>query len=271
MSKKSLIISFFGLLIILNSQQVWAASPAISHSYIANGPIYSGSLVSLDPKHGNVVDPANNSNSKRLIGVAVANGRSLLAIDSSSSTIQVATSGTVDALVTTINGNVKVGNQISVSPFNGIGVKAMSGLNVIGLAETSLSNSTSGITKLTAVDKQGKDQSIGVGYVKVEISVGAGDDSASNGGAQINSLQKLIKGFTGKTVPTARVVSSLAIAFVALLSLVVLIYSSIYGSVIAIGRNPLAKHVLFRALGIIFGLVVVLAGIAGTAIYFLLH
>jgi hypothetical protein len=272
--KTAVIFSFLLISLILlmsHPKQVAATSTTISKAYQANGVITDGSLVTLDPKAGSVIDEANTVNGSRLLGVAVANNSSLLAVDASDSTVQVAISGTANALVSNINGNIKVGNQVSVSPFNGIGVKSVNGAKVIGLAETSFTDSTNGATKLMVKDKQGKTEDIWVGFVKVEISIGNGSDAAASGGANVNSLQKLIKGFTGKTIPTLRIVTSLGIAMVALLSLVTLIYASIFGSIISIGRNPLAKHAIAHALTVIIGLIGLIVGVAVGAMYLLLH
>jgi hypothetical protein len=275
MGRKTLALISFSIInlsaLILVSASAGAVSPTISRAYKAGEPIMDDSLVSLSQKNGDVIDETNNTNSSRLLGIAIANNNSLLAIDSSNSTVQVAISGTVNALVSSVNGSIEVGDQVSVSPFNGIGIKALPGSKIIGLAETTFTSSSRGVTKLMVKDKQGKYQTISVGFVKIEISIGNGSYASGSGGAQINSLQKLIKGFTGKTVPTSRIVTSLGIAFVSILSLVTLIYSSIYGSIVSIGRNPLAKHVVIRALIIIIGLVGVVAVVAGGAIYLLLH
>jgi hypothetical protein len=275
MGKKSLAFITFSLMniigLMLISSSAGAAPTTISRAYKANGLITDGSLVSLNQNNGDFIDEANNTNSNRLLGVTIANNNSLLAINSSNTTVQVAISGTVNALVTSVNGNIKVGDQVSISPFNGVGIKALPGSKIIGLAETSFASSSEGATKLMVKDKQGKYQSIAVGFVKVAISIGNGSYASASGGSQINSLQKLIKGFTGKTVPTSRVVMSLVIAFVSIVSLVTLIYSSIYGSIISIGRNPLAKHAVFGALIIIIGLICVVAIVAGGSIYLLLH
>jgi hypothetical protein len=251
--------------------QAGAVATTISKAYNSSGPITDGSLVSLDQKVGNAINEANSSNGNRLLGVAVANNNSLLAINSSNSTVQVAISGTVNALVSSVNGNIRVGNQVSVSPFNGIGIDAVDGSKIIGLAETPFTSSTNGAIKLAVKDKQGKIKNIWVGFAKIEISIGSGSYASASGGTQVNSLQKLFKGFTGKTVPTVRIVTSLGIAFVALLSLVTLIYSSIYGSIISIGRNPLAKHAVSRALIVIIGLIGFIGVVAGGAMYLLLH
>ena len=212
---------------------------------------------------------ANTSNGKRLIGVAVKSDDSLLAVDATKGKIQVATSGNTTVLVSTLNGPVKVGDQIAVSPFNGIGMKSVAGSEVIGLAQTDLNDSTEGTVTQNVVDKDGKSTSIRVGLVRVTIGVGT--DTSAGSGIELNSLQKAAQSITGKVVPTSRVVMSLIIAIIALITLMTLIYGAIYGSIISIGRNPLARFAVFRTLGSVLAMAGLTALLAGIIIFFLLR
>src|SRR5271154_5954427 len=70
-----------------------ASSANISHAYHATGHITDGSIVSLDPQRSDYVQLASTDNGSHLVGVAVASNDSLLAVDASSTTVQIATSG----------------------------------------------------------------------------------------------------------------------------------------------------------------------------------
>lgn len=257
-------------LLCLGLAPAGASSANISHSYHAATPVPNGSLVSLDPQKSDYVVSSNSDNASRLLGVAVATNDSLLAVDPDQGTVQVATNGTASALVSTLNGTINVGDQIAVSPFNGIGVKASPGSKIIGLAQTSFDGTSSGAIQEKVTDNAGKARDISVGYVRLSIGVGTNVDAAS-GDQQLNSLQKLAKSITGHVVSTARVVISLVVALVAIISLIVLMYASIYGSIISIGRNPLAKYAVFRTLGSVLGMAVLTAVIASLIIFFLLR
>jgi hypothetical protein len=258
-----------GLLALLSLSPVGAASANISHSYHASGSIANGSIVSLDPNRADYVQSANVTNGSRLSGVAVASNDSLLAVDAATGMTQVATSGTVTTLVSNLNGTIAVGDQIAVSPVNGVGMKALPGSYVIGLAQTAFDGSNSGAQTEQITDKSGKAVQVRVGDISLSLAVGR--DNAAADGVQLNSLQKLAQNLTGRTVSTVRVVVSLVVAFVALLSLVTLIYASIYGSIISIGRNPLAKYAVFRTLRSVLGMAVLTAVIASLTIFFLLR
>jgi len=253
-------------LLALNISPVGASSANISHSYAEDGHIPNGSLVSLDDQRSNYVQASNTSNGQRLLGVAVASNDSLLAVDATAGEVQVATSGTATVLVSNVDGNISVGDQIAVSPFNGVGMKAEAGDYIIGLAQTPFSNNSSGATSQSVTDRNGHNRTIQVGQIRVAIAVG----TASNAN-QLNALQRLGKSLTGHVVSTPRIIISLVVAIVAMVALITLVYASIYGTIISIGRNPLAKFAVFRSLTSVLGMVVATGLIASLTIFLLLH
>jgi hypothetical protein len=180
----------------------------------------------------------------------------------------VATTGTASVLVSTLNGDIKVGDQVAVSPFNGVGMKATSGSKVVGLAQTDFNGGTAGATTDEVTTKDGHAHSVKVGYLRVNIALGTNSSVASG---NVNGLQKIVQSITGHTVPTIRIIISLAVAVIALLALITLVYASIYGSIISIGRNPLAKYAVFRTLGSVLGLALLTSVVAGITIFFLLR
>lgn len=268
--RAGLFIGLIGLtLFALGFPAASASSANISRSYQSAAPITSGSLVSLDPGRTSYVVPASVDNGSRLLGIAVAKNNSLIAVDPASGGVQVATTGTAAALVSTLNGDIKVGDPIAVSPFKGVGMRATaSGSRVIGLAQTAFNAGTTGATTETVKSKDGHNRSIKVGYVRLNIAVGT---YAPASGSPLNSVQKVAQSLTGHAVPTGRVVISMAVAIITLVILVTLVYASIYGSVISVGRNPLAKYAVFRALGSVLALALLTTIISGLAIFLLLR
>ena len=178
-----------------------------------------------------------------------------------------AISGEATTLVSTLNGEIKVGDQIAVSPFNGVGMKASPGSSIIGLSQGDFNNQSSGATPQNVVDKNGHSQQIQVGYVQVSLSVGT---AASSSQADLNGVQRLARNLTGHA-GTPRIVLSLVVALTSLLALITLVYASIYASIISIGRNPLARYAVFRTLGSVLGMAALIAGVAAVIIFFLLR
>lgn len=246
-----------------------AVSANISYSYAGDKDIVTGSLVSLDSEIDNFVEPANLNTANKLVGITVAVDDSLVAIDSADNKIQIATSGVVNALVSDVNGTIKTGDQIAVSPFNGVGMKAEPGSRIVGLAQTALGANGNKAVPKEVTDKNSKKQTINVGFVRVSIAIGSVPRAAEE--AQQNVLQRIAKSITGHYVSTTRLVVSSIIAIIALLALVTLIYTSVYGTILAVGRNPLAKSSIFRALWSVMGLVVITSFVAVGTIYLIIR
>jgi hypothetical protein len=258
------------ILVVLSWPPANAASANISHSYSANTSIPDGSIVSLAPNQTGYVQPANTTNASRLLGVALNSKDSLLAVDPTSGGVQVAISGTVNTLVSTVNGNINVGDQISPSPFDGLGMEASAGLKVIGIAQTSFAYNSPQATTEEVKDKSGTSHKIKVGYIRLSIAVGTNTANGA-GGSQANYLQKLLKSLTGRTISVIRILLSLMVATISLISLITLIYASIYGSIVSVGRNPLAKHAIFRTLTSVMVMALLTIAIASVTIYYLLR
>jgi hypothetical protein len=258
-------------LALLSLSPVSASSANISRSYKATTAIPNGSLVSLNKAQSDYIELANTSNAELLLGVAVADKDSLLAVNASDTTIQVATSGTASVLVSDLNGDIKVGDQITVSPFEGIGMRQKSGGRVIGLAQTTFNANSQGTTSQEVTDKAGKSRTINVGLIRVTVGAGITSNSGQTDEGKLNSLQKITKSLIGHQVSTWRIIMSILIVTVTLVALITLTYAAIYGSIISVGRNPLGSSAIFRTLRSVLGMALLTAVVAAVAIYFLLH
>jgi hypothetical protein len=172
-------------------------------------------------------------------------------------------------LVSTVNGSIKVGDQIGVSPFSGLGMKAAVGTRVIGLALENISPDSSGLLSRTVTDKVGTTQTIQVKVTQINIAIGPAPQPSSD--KKANFLSKLAKSLTGKDVSTPRVVISTIIAVIAIIALIAILYSTLYATIIAIGRNPLAKYSVFRALCIVMIIAFFTGSIAVLSIYLILR
>src|ERR1700722_14871351 len=179
-----------------------AASANISRSYKSTSSIQTGSLVSVVPGKTGYVESSNSSNAESLIGVTVISSQSLLAVNASKSTVQVATDGTVNGLVSTINGSISVGQQIAVSPFNGVGMKSEAGDRVIGIAQTAFNSKSPGATSETVKDSSGQSHNILVGFVRLTIDVG----STKSPNFSLASIQELVQNLTGHPISIVRLI-----------------------------------------------------------------
>jgi hypothetical protein len=224
---------------------VFAATANLSRSYDSDGPIEPGSIVSLTSLQSKTVTLANTTNSDKIIGVAVGDNDAIIAVDPAANKVQVTTSGIANVLVSDLNGDIKLGDKVAVSPFDGIGMKSGLGERIIGIAQSSFTSDTTALSTKQVTDKQGKSQDLRIGSVQINVIIGD-DDSGDT--KKLNGLQHFVKSLTGRVVPTIRIVISLIIALVTLVALIIMIYSAVYSSIVSIGRNPMAKASIFQAL-----------------------
>jgi hypothetical protein len=239
---------------VIGAPGLSAASANLSNSYKTTSNITAGSLVSLDNNHQGYVIPANNGADANLVGVAVAQNNSLLAVNSSSGNVQVALNGVANTLVSTLNGSIAVGDQIGVSPISGVGVKAIPGTRVIGTAQSAFQYSTSGASYSTVTNNKGQKTKVAIGYIPVVIAVstaptGTGIKAASG------DLQRFASDIVGQSVSVNQSLIAAFITLVALVAVIVLVYGTIRGSLLSIGRNPLAKQEIFESLAQVIGMV----------------
>jgi len=115
------------------------AGPLISEGYSSSENLSVSTLVSLRENSSDEVTAATNENVENLLGVVVSANSSSISITSSvTNQIQVATSGTMDVLVSDINGEIARGDYITASPIAGIGMKATDNARIIGVAQGTL-------------------------------------------------------------------------------------------------------------------------------------
>lgn len=225
---------------------VRAVSATLTQGYRAAQPLPAGSLVSLDPRRTDYVVATNTTNAAAVFGVVVRNDDSLLAVDTGTGKVQVASGGRARALVSTLGGDIKLGDEVAVSPFDGIGMKAAPGSQVIGIAQTAFTATSQSATTQTVTDKAGRSHQVKVGSVQLAIGIRMATKAIDQ--PKLDGVQGLVQALTGRSVSLWRAILSLIIAVVALAALLTLVYASIYGAIISVGRNPLAKTAVFRTL-----------------------
>ena len=113
------------------------AAGAVAQAFATNDTsLVAGTLVTLKSDSANVVEKSTVGSTTQLLGVAANN--SLVSLGEGKNQVQVVVSGLTPVLVSNINGNVKVGDKITASPIEGVGMKAMLSSEIIGTAESNL-------------------------------------------------------------------------------------------------------------------------------------
>lgn len=217
-----------------------------------------GVLVSRSESAGTVVS-ATPDNADNITGIV--SSRALLEISGDKQReVQVATSGTTEALVTTLNGDIKIGDRIAPSPVAGVGMYASESGRVVGVATADFSSARN-VTEREIVAKDGTRTMVKIGLLPIEIGVGH-YEKTNNDSVLPDFITNLARSIAGRDVPVARVIAAAAILVVGLSVVVVLVSSSARSSIISIGRNPLAAGAVHRGLleasGLAIGILLVM-------------
>jgi hypothetical protein len=154
--------------------------------------------------------------------------------------IFVQTTGEADVYVTDLNGEVKQGDLLTVSPLKGILMKIDSELaTVVAIAIDDLSGVE---TETRQIESETGMKEVSIGKIKVNLDHKAATNQGNN--ETESALQKFGREITGKDIGEIRLVVAMLVFLLVLAAEASILYSAISGSITAIGRNPLAKDLI---------------------------
>jgi hypothetical protein len=253
---------------LIFTPKIRALGSDISKSYSGDSAIVAGSLVSLDSGKLGYIVLANSKNSNQLIGVAVDGRGSLIAIDQSENKIQVSINGSASTLVSTVNGDINTGDYIAQSSISGIGAKALPGDKTVGIAQSSFTSKSSSLQKQKITDSNGFETEVSIGQIPVLVSASSLPKDTKD---EVSTLEDWASKLVGHRVSLMRIVFCGVIAIISLIALVIIVYSSIHSSIVAVSRNPLAKPMIFEALAQVLVMVALVSVISITTMYLVIR
>lgn len=261
---------YLATLFVIAASFFWGASvyaiTTISESYASDTQIPVGSLVSLVKNTSDQVQASLSSNVDNLLGVVVNPNNSLLSVTTDGSNhTEVATSGTLDLLVSDVNGAVIEGDHITASPLAGVGMKANGNVRVVGIAQ----GGVTGARQTTIKDGDGKDQTVTLGQVPVLINV-AYFFKEPDKSIIPAALQSIANTLAGKAVQPLPIIVSGGIFLITLIVVMSIIFTMIRSSIISVGRNPMSQSAVYRDVIQLSALVLGILAVATIAIYMVL-
>lgn len=231
LNHKVFFVSFLAFMAtILSSSYVLAVSADMSKTYLASQDIGSGQIVALSGENAERVVVAKRNDTQRVLGVVVSANDSTLEFrdrdNNDDHMVNVALAGRAMVLLGPNSEDINRGDLIGISDGqDGIGEKAKPGYQTVGVAEVSASS----------LDNEGD-------YKKMPIIVTPGVAEAAI--TQDNVFARVV----GKDVSVLQMVFATLIAFFGLVAIGFLSYSSVRHSVVAVGRNPLARPAILGAM-----------------------
>lgn len=249
-------------------------SGAVTQSYSADPAVQVGMIVQLKEKDGSTVVPLSSKKSKNILGVVIPASSAtivLTPVAESKQQVLVATSGKHSIIVSNQNGPVKVGDYISISAIDGVGMKANDKQNeVIGKAAGNFTGTANVIGSVKVKDLLNKESTVTLGRINVDINITHNPLTQKIVDFVPAFLSGVAIAVADKPVSVARIYLCTVILIVTALIAGGMLYSGIRGGMVAVGRNPLSKKSIIKSLiqTVMAGLIVFVVGIV--AVYLLL-
>ena len=240
------------VLIVVPSVGATSLGGGSVQGYAADTKIENGTIVQLTGKDANRVKIAEQAQLQNMFGVTV--DRSQLSVTLSSGGLQnevfVAASGTYTVLVSTQGGAIAPGDYLTLSSINGIAMKAgTEEKTVFGRANGAFDGKGVTLGKSSLKDTSGREiKSVALGSIPVTIDIKSNPNEKSTKTKVPEVLERIGQAIAEKEVSPIRIYLSMAITTVSLIAAIIVLYSGVRNGVISIGRNPMSKKSIFRAL-----------------------
>ena len=232
-----------GLAVFISLITVISSVGAIGRGYATDdAALQTGMVVALSTEGSSKVERATQQNLDRVVGIVTTYDKSSVTVASNTSKVLVESEGEVEAYVSDIAGTVEQGNLLTLSPLKGVLMKAQdnSSDRIIGIAAETVTSETEGSTYAL---EQGDKKETQIVKIKININ----QLGSSNASAQDESaLAKLGQSIVGKDVGEIRVAVALILFVIVLIAEGGIIYGAVSSSIIALGRNPMARKIIRR-------------------------
>lgn len=246
----------------------------VTQGYKTDQVIQKGMIVGLNENDGSKVYALTRASASSMLGVSVASSDAPVSLSSPTGEQQVfvATYGQYDVLVSTQNGAIAVGDYITISALTGVGMKADNTQElIVGKAVAAFDGKQNVESTSTLTTSSGQKQ-IQLGRIKVDISVAHNPIYSTEKTENVPKfLSDAVSLVTDRPISASRIYASLAILLLTLFVAGGILYAGVRSGMVAIGRNPLAKHSILRNLVqvTIMSLIVFVIGLF--AVYLLLR
>lgn len=221
-------------------------------SYAAKQSIDYGSIVELANQDTKEVKAASKERLENMLGVVVDPQQIPIRVSSGNleNETYVAVTGTYNVLVSTESGEIAAGDYITISSINGIGMKA--GTEEVPVLGRAVADFNSGSVSRGSADIKDVNGNListaKLGSIPVTIEVQRNPNKKSTKARVPEVLERIGQAIAEKEVNPIRIYISLAITAVSLITALLVLYTGVRSSVISIGRNPMSRRSILRAL-----------------------
>jgi hypothetical protein len=213
--------------------------------YTVDKTVRPGMLVSLTQNPG-VVEPASNKNESSLVGV-VGTAPTDLGVEPDQVSVQ--TDGVVNTLVSTVSGDIKVGDHISPSTIVGFGAKSTGTGWIVGAAQGSLTADTKGAVKSMVTDANGVKHDVYVATIPVLVKVAQENTQKQDDQNTIplpSKIQSIADSLAGRHASQVAVVLSFLTLLAGFVVAGIIVNAAVRNGIASIARQPLAKQAISK-------------------------
>jgi hypothetical protein len=217
----------------------------IAQGFAANnskGTVVTGALVSFEANDAKSVELATTETVGRLAGIVDITP--LVSIADKSQKVPVVLTGTASVLVSDINGAVKSGDKITISPISGVGMKATADTQIVGTAQSDFKISDTKTVNIT--DLKGNKHSVHIG--RIPLRVGIAYYRAPGSDYLPPFIQNIANSVAGRPVSLIRIAICVILLFAGFVTAVSLVYAGARSAMTGLGRNPLAASSIRKGL-----------------------
>lgn len=244
-------------------------------SYSAASKLDNGTIVQLESGNDKRVKVAVQAELQNMFGVVVDRNQLPLTVTNGEVENEtfVAVSGTYNVLVSTQGGAITVGDYVTLSAVNGVAMKAGDEEStVFGRAVGSFDGKGVVLGSTSIKDTSGNTiDTVNLGSIPVTINIQRNPNIKSTEVNVPEFLRRIGQAVAEKEVSPIRIYLSLGITGISIIAAIVILYAGIRNSVISIGRNPMSRKSIFRALLEVILTTVLILIIGLFAVYLLLR
>lgn len=245
-----------------------AEAASLSTGYASEQDLPFGTVVSVDSENQNFVEPTTLSTLRSVIGVIVRPEEATLNIAPNATTVQVASDGVANVLVSDLNGEIMPGDLIAPSSIAGVAAKWTDQGVALGTAQAVFNRESSG-QLTTAQGEDGSSDEVYVGTILVTINI---SEQLTTGSDLLPEfLRSIIADIAGKELSIARSVAVIIVFLLTLIGTIVLVYGAVRSAIISIGRNPLSRGSVYLSLVQVFVIVFLVLATGAGVIFVLLR
>jgi len=258
----------FAILVLTPAASFLAAS--ITQGYRADSTLAIGTVVSIKRADNTGVEESTTENEGLLVGVVADSLASSIDLLPKASKVTVSNEGQASILVTDYSGTIKTGNRLIISPVAGIAMKdtaRATNAKYLGIASEDFSSSSAQAKSISITNEKGVKKTYAAGLITATIQISTRDNSGLDTGNYLTDVGSKI---AGRPISLVQALAAAVVFTGAIILTGLIIYSSLRGSMIALGRNPLAKSSVLQGLSRIVALAIIILSVGVALSYIIL-